>query len=303
MKMLLVVLCLHLAMFPIFAQVTPPADDAPLPLDEVMEYVSVSKVDLERVIETIRVRGLGFELNETALSHILVASQRGKREPALTAKLILQMLQVCPDCRQRYFGQWTKDDLLALLVNKKLSPAVLLQEVQIRGVKDLPKTSESIARLRQAGATPELINLLVPEDEIPMAAPVGYEVVPVARSATYDRTLTSGTVSLIVKVTGTVEFVFLRNALFTKTTAVAKMNSRAEVTMINFTAPIPKTGGAPSFTLFSTLDRPPAKSKKVAEQPITLVDGGFKFTVNETDKDGRVYVMLIKYGTPPTPNK
>ncbi len=289
----LILLGFALALVPAFAQVSA-SDDAPLVLDDVIDFVSVPKVPLENVIQTIKVRGLGFEFNETALSHILNASIKGKREPTLTAKLILQMLQVCPDCRSRYFGEWTKQDLETLLANKTISPGVLFQEVQFRGIKGISKTTESIEKLKRAGASKELIAFLVPADEIPTPTPPDFQPAELVRAPNYNPKLRTGSLSLIAIVKGHMEFFLSHNGLFTR---ALKAQSEAILKLSTFTAPVPKGESAVTVETYKVYPR----KKKEEALVITKTDGGFKFKVNETDKEPHIYEIKITFSIPSNP--
>ncbi len=296
------------------------ATEPPVSVEEIVKYISVPGLAkaVEQTIEAVKLNGLGFELNEKTLGEVLAAATKGRRSPVETSKLILQIMQACADCRNRYFGPLSKDQLLSLLNNKKfrLPAHIILQEVQLRGIKDTPKSMEFVEELKLAGASPELIDLVVPDDELEIPTPAGYTREPLLRATNYDRKLVRGVLLLRIKIIGRIEFYFKHNSLFTKTQAHndKKLASKVEVLSSTFTSPVPRTEGVAQLT-YEDLDRKGGsrnlfgqkKVEKDANTPIAVeqVDGGFRFSVNEPDKEPHTYDIRVVYGfgKPPQPEK
>ena len=286
----------------------------PIGLNDVIRFVSNAalKEASEQTIEAIKLNGLGFELNENALSHIIDASNKGKRTTEVTAKLILQMFLSCPDCGSRYFGPLSEDGLFKLVTsqvnNKTVSPLALLNEVQNRGTKGIPKTEATIDRLLRLGVSPELIELVVPDDELELPPPKNYEPGSLTRAPKYDRKLTTGTASLVIEMKGQVRFLYRHNALYYQRLSSADKKTTGNVSIIasTYTAPIPKMSDSVTKADFNVLVKPGGSkilgNKKKSEPPkINYSDGGFGFILNETDKESHFYIIQIEYGIPTAP--
>ncbi len=285
--------------------------EPPVSVEEIVKYISVPGLAkaVEQTIEAVKLNGLGFELNEKSLADVLAAAAKGRRSTTDTAKLVLQIMQACADCRNRYFGPLSKDQLLGLLNNKRLRlpPHIILQEVQLRGIKDTPKSMEFVEELKLAGASPELIDLVVPEDELEIPTPIGYTREPLLHASNYDRKLVSGVLLLRIKIIGKIEFYFKHNSLFTKTLAHndKKLPSKVEVLASTFNSPVPKTKGM-AFLTYEDLDKKGSSrnlfgQKKVEQDSKTTiaveqVDSGFRFSVNEPDKEPHTYDIRVLYG-------
>ena len=312
MRIILSTAFFHLLPFHLLliGQVTEPREPA-VSVEEIVKYISVPGLPkaVEQTIEAVKLNGLGFELNEKSLSDILAAAAKGRRSPIETSKLVLQIMQACADCRNRYFGPLSKDQLLSILNNKRLRlpPHIILQEVQLRGTKDTPKSFEFVEELKLAGASPELIDLVVPDDELEIPVPIGYKREPLLRAPNYDRKLSSGVLLLRIKIIGKIEFYFKHNSLFTKALAHndKKLASKVEVLESTFTSPVPKTEGGAQLT-YEDLERRGGSrnlfgQKKVEKDPKTPIaveqsDGGFRFSVNEPDKEPHTYDIRVAYG-------
>lgn len=296
---------LHISLF--FAIFVSGQEKAPGPisLEQVKRFISNPLIanGPAQTIDVIKLNGLGFELHENTLAQILDASNKGKRTSMETAKLVLQVMESCTDCRARYFNQWTKSDLMLILANNTLTPALLLEEAKLRGVNGISKTKASREELASKGAKLELIDLLIPLDEIIFPAPEGYKQEDLIRAG-YDRKLTRGSATLIAEVNGQMEFLFQHNALFTKPGPDKKTPGSGNVRSSTFNAPMPNGSTQAEVRLFTVWPKPVKGKKKNPDLPkleVLTVDGGFKFILNNSDKESHLYELRIEYGVPSAP--
>jgi hypothetical protein len=211
------------------------------------------------------------------------------------------------------------DQILALL-NKKFPPHIALQEIELRGPDDnVPKTQAFAEQLRLAGATPEFIDVIVPNDEIEIPAPAGYAKIPLVRAEAYDRRSKLGRLLINADISGQVEFLFLHNSLFWKPVADDK-NDKAPMGEVknlgsSFTAPAPRVDEPYVEYEFETIERSD-KSKITKLLPgfgkgprvvgITYEGKGnqrhgFRFTVTETDKQPHTWDIRVRWNVRDTP--
>ncbi len=191
------------------------AAEPPMTLPEIGEYLSdpgVSAADIPLIMQAVERNGIDFLLDQQALVQILEAAKRGKRSEQVVASVILQVLRSCGDCRSRYFGPVSEDELLSLL-RRKIPAHILVDEVGLRGTKGIAATQATVQKLAAAGAPPALIDLVVPDDVLEVPTPDAFVRLPLNRLDVYSRT-GPGMLKLKLDVIGKVELLFVNNALF-----------------------------------------------------------------------------------------
>ena len=304
---------------------TPQKLDPPMSLDEIVDYVSEPALPdaVEKVIAAVQLNGLDFGLDPATLTRILDAAAKGKRTPDSTSRLVLQILQACPDCRGRYFGPMNRDQILALL-NKKLPAHIALQEIQLRRADPaVPKTPQFADELRRAGASPEFVDIVVPSDEMEISAPAGYTKIPLVRADAYDRKSKLGRLVINAEISGSVEFMFRYNSLFWRPAPADEKDKKAAAPMGDvrnltgsFSAPVPAVGEEFVEYDYESLDRVVDRQKsrliaglfaKGARVSKIALEGKapdpyqFRFTVTEADKQPRPYEIRLRWNVRDTP--
>jgi hypothetical protein len=104
------------------------------------------------------------------------------------------------------------------LLKSNLPRQAILQEVRARGVKDLEISEPAANMWRKAGASQELIDLLVPDDKIPALPVVGYKPLPLKHAEEYDPAAPKGWLKAAAQMPANSqsEFIFQHNALFVR---------------------------------------------------------------------------------------
>jgi hypothetical protein len=284
---LLLLPCGLLAAMSAFGQTPPPAQDPPISLQEVSLYLSdasITAADFPLILQAIARNGVDFPLDQTALERILDAARGGTRSNQLTSAVVLQVLRGCGDCRNRYFGPLNKEELISFIRRKEILPHIALEEVRLRGTKDIPKTESTIQELQAAGAAPALIDLVVPDDEVEISAPAGYTAVPLVRSLDYLRGREAGRLDLNLDVLGKVELLFVNNALFYKTVANADKKALEPTLALNsgsYNAPTPSDPVMPSLEFVQRSEEKGKGVKKMFENGKSLMGKGDKLPVVE----------------------
>ena len=231
----------------------------PMALSEFLGYLDTPGffADPNELYEAIRRTGIDFQLDDTTLARILDAARRGKHSDAITARVITELLRACVGCRDRYFGAVNLPELLTL-INRSLPPQVLIEEVRLRGTKDIPKTEETISRLRAVKAPPGLITMVVPDHELEMPTPSGYMRADLLRTADFSPTASPGYLNLKVDVQGFAELLFVNNALFYRpiTDSGGKsVSSAGTVLSASYSAPSPAVPFKPTLQSVDRLDK------------------------------------------------
>ena len=202
------------------------------------------------------------------------------------------MFQECTECLNRYFGAFNRTQLLTYVRDNNLRPQIALQRVLLRGTKDIPKTLEFVQELKKAGASPQLIDLVVPADEIPLPTPAGYKPEVLVHELGYERRLTTGFLHVIVKVAGQMDFIFQDSALFTKVVQGTDKSGQSKVLKGTITTPLPRNIAPPNFEVYSVF---PQKKKKTDPPDIKSENGRIEFTVKDADKEPHIYEIKIKF--------
>lgn len=284
------------------------ATDPPMTLQEVSDFLGdttlASNELLQLLPQAMARNGVAFSLDHQALETLLAAARKGRRNDATTSVIVLQALRSCPDCASTYFGPMNRDELLFLVRRDVILPHIKEEQVRLRGTKDVPKTMDMVRELQAAGATPVLIDLVVPFDEIEVPAPEGYQPLSMVRGADYDRHRENGHLDLSIDVLGRVELLFVNNALFYR--AVPSADKKAPAPKFEFNtasnnAPAPADIGRPTLDswqrteekgkvtklwdngkqIAKKTDRPPVLEFRSEAVPGR---GGFYIMIDESDK-------------------
>lgn len=244
---------------------TGPVWTQPLTLNDLAEYLEDAGLGLDapqKIVEAVRRNGVDFVLEDSSLARIIEAARKGSRTDHFTASLVLQILRTCRGCAEKYFGPLDMGDVL-LALDKKIPPDILTQEIRIRGTKGIPKTDESVQRLRSRGARPELVDLILPGDEVFVETPPGFTRLTASRSTDYNRRGNLGRLDLQLDVAGRVELIFVSNAVFArpldagpKKLAPSSVSARS----VTFSAPAPSSTAKPELVFMSRI----AEKRKLA---------------------------------------
>jgi hypothetical protein len=189
----------------------------PVSFDVLVEGLGDPDLDvIPALIEQIESRGIDFDLGDQ-LGGILSAASKAKRDPNQVAALVTACLRVCQDCRARFLAPMTTEELKTLL-KWGFTPEAVLQEARVRGVKDVQISEPAANVLRDAGATEELVNLLVPDDKIPAFPLVGYKTLVLKHAEQYDPSAPEGWLKVATELPANnqSEFVFKHNGLFAR---------------------------------------------------------------------------------------
>lgn len=263
----------------LFAQTQ--ATDPPMTLQEVTEFfgdTTVTPADIQLLTQAIARNGISFSLDQKSLESLLAAAKKGKRNDATTALVLLQVLRSCPDCRSTYFGPLNRDELMFLVRWDVILPRIKEEEVRLRGTKDIPKTMDMVRELQTAGASPTLIDLVVPFDEVEVPVPEGYQRLSMVRSTDYDRHRDNGHLDLSIDVMGRVELLFVNNALFYRT--VPSADKKAPPPKFDYNASS-NNAPAPANSVQATLD---SWQRSEDKGKITKLWDNGKPIVKKTDK-------------------
>jgi hypothetical protein len=173
--------------------------------------------DLNLLINEIKSRGIGFDF-ESELPSILSNAIKGRRQPEQIAALISACYRVCQECRARAIAPLTKEELKTLM-KWGFSPNAVLEEARVRGVASMEISKATADDLLAAGATEELVNLLLPDDRRPTQPPGGdYKAVLIRHAESYSTTAPKGYVKITADfpAQSASEFIFKHNALFVR---------------------------------------------------------------------------------------
>jgi hypothetical protein len=211
--------------------------EPPVDLDVLVEGIgNPILTDVPSLTKEIQSRGINFDL-DNHLTQILRAGVNGKRDADQMATLVEACLQACQDCRARYLTRMTKEDLITLK-RLRFSPEAILYEAKVRGVDGIEKSEIAATELRAAGFSEDLVNLIVPDEQIPIGALDGYTQLPLQRAAEYDPSATEGWLRVTAELppTSESEFKFKHNGLFVK----ALKGAEPKILSCHFNKPAPR---------------------------------------------------------------
>jgi hypothetical protein len=211
--------------------------EPPLPLEVLLEGLANPKLtDVPTLTKEIQNRGINFDL-DNHLTQILRAGLNGKRDADQMADLLAASRRACQECRARLLGRMTKEDLITLK-RWRFTPEAILNEAKVRGVDGIEKSESAVKELRDAGFSEELVNLIVPDDQIPIGALDGYTKLPLQRASEYDPSAAEGWLRVTAELPATSEseFKFKHNGLFVK----AVKGVEPKVLSCNFNRPAPR---------------------------------------------------------------
>jgi hypothetical protein len=215
MKMAKVFVGAVLLAFYAAAQVKAP--QPPISLDVLVEGLGDSYlIEVATLIEQIQRRGIDFDLGNQ-LGPILSAARKGNRDPVQVATLVTACLRACQDCRARFLTPMTVEEMKTLR-DWRFTPKAVTQEARIRGVMNIEISEAAANVLRDAGASEELVHLLVPDDKVPTFPLAGYKTLALKRAEEYDPSAPEGWIKINTELPANSqsEFVFKHNGLFAK---------------------------------------------------------------------------------------
>jgi hypothetical protein len=131
----------------------------------------------------------------------------------------------------------TKEELLNLK-QWRFSPEAILDEARIRGVKDIEISAKARDELLGEGFNEDVVDQIVPDDKIPIAALAGYKTLSLKRSPEYDAAAPEGwlRVTAGLPANSQSEFKFKHNGLFVKALSGGEPN----VVSCSFSKPAPR---------------------------------------------------------------
>ncbi len=193
------------------------APELPIALSPLLKALAAPDlIDVPELTERIQRRGIDFDLDQQ-LGEILAAAFKGKRDPKQVEALVTACLRGCQNCRARILAPLTKEELKTLL-QWRFTPEAILLEARTRGVKDVEISATAANELRAAGANEDLVNLLVPDDRIPIDPLPGFKALSLKRAEEYDLSAPEGWLKITIELPkkSESEFIFKHNGLFAK---------------------------------------------------------------------------------------
>jgi hypothetical protein len=97
-------------------------------------------------------------------------------------------------------------------------PEAILQEARARGLKDVEISEPAAHELREAGASEELVNFLVPDDKVPTVPLIDYNTLALKRAEEYDPGAVEGwlKITLELAIGSQSEFILKHTGLFAR---------------------------------------------------------------------------------------
>jgi len=271
-------------------------------------------IEVPLLTEQIQIRGIAFPLGAQQLGDILQAAGQGKRDPRQIASLILTCFARCQDCRAGILSPMTENELKNL-IKWGFTPPAALQEARVRGVKDLEISESEAHVLHEAGASDELVRLLIPDDKVPTIPLAGYTVLTLKRAEDYDPTAAEGWLKVTAELppNSQSEFVFKHTGLFVRAVSGGDPTDVGSY----FNKPAPRNTAAGLVDMRCTLEnlgdekRIPQKGKsKTKETPVIESsylgadsDGRQAFRIVLTNKEisARPYSFTLRWRVLTTP--
>jgi hypothetical protein len=221
--------------------------------DLVVGIANPDFAEIPELTDSLRIRGIDFNLGDQELGKIIEAGAKGKRDPKEMAALITAALNACQDCRARYLTPMSLEELQTLL--KRFTPDAVFREVRARGVNGLQMSEATANVLRASGAKEDLIAFLIPDDRIPtipLQAP--YKVASLKPAQEYDPAAKEGWLKISVELppSSQSEFIFKHNALFLKST----LGDEPKEVQAFFNKPAPRNKTAELIDVECGLDSP-----------------------------------------------
>jgi hypothetical protein len=282
-----------------------PAEATPMKLEKLLDFITFLP-NPTSVFEAIQRTGIDFPIDEKTIGQVIGGARQGKQSDTFTAQLVLELIHACAGCRDRFFGPLDMEDLLSL-INRSLPNDTLINEVRLRGTKNIPPTEDSLRQLRLGGARPDLIALVVPDSLLEVPVPPGHLPFALTKPAGYSATNAAGVLEFEISVLGSVELVFVNNALFyrpvTPTSDIgarsASANAPAPAQATSATLSAERDDGKGKFSIIT--DKSKGISKPVAESATKIVGdrNGLRIRIDETDKkQGHIYRIKVQWSAP-----
>ena len=248
----------------------------PVKIEDLMEGLQNPEiVKVSELITIIQQQGIAFDLQDKELGDLLAAGVRGKRESTEMAALILACLQVCQNCRARVLSPMTKDEVKTLL-HLGFSQEAILHEARVRGLKDMEISEPAAFELREAGASAELVDALVPDDKVLTIPITGYETLDLKRAEDYDPKAEEGWLKITAESApaSQTEFIFKHTGLFAR----AIQGSLPKDLTAYFNKPAPKNVAEESIDFNRNIEAVDEKSvavgpsRKRKQPPPSLIE-------------------------------